>query len=76
MPQDELWNLKYQENIDWMKDNKRNPSKYYIEEHDHLNWIKYNRKMLESGKMKVERIPSFSQTLTLIEGFKRVDQWV
>lgn len=56
MIQDELWNSKYQEILDWMKTNKRNPSKHRIEEHDYLNWIKYNPKIMKAGKMKEDRL--------------------
>jgi hypothetical protein len=41
--------------------NKRNPSKHRIEEHDHLNWLKVNRKALNAGKMKPERVEKLSR---------------
>ena len=31
---------KYQEVVAFIQTNKRNPSKYRIEEHDMLNWVK------------------------------------
>jgi hypothetical protein len=46
MKQDERWNLRYQEVMDFITANHRNPSKHRIEEHDMLNWLKANRKML------------------------------
>ena len=75
MTQNELWNVKYQEILDWIRDNKRNPSKHHIEEHDFVNWIKYNRKIMKVGKMKLDRIPLFNQLLLIIEENKRVNQW-
>lgn len=75
MTQDELWSSKYQEILDWMKANKRNPSKHRIEEHDYINWIKYNRKIIKAGKMKEDRLPLFNQLLSLMEEYKRVNQW-
>ena len=75
MTQDELWSSKYQEILDWMKANKRNPSKHRIEEHDYINWVKYNRKIIKAGKMKEDRLPLFNQLLSLMEEYKRVNQW-
>ena len=43
MTQDERWNLRYQEVIDFIETNHRNPSKHRLEEHDMLNWLKQQR---------------------------------
>ncbi len=56
MTQNERWIIRYQEVLTFIEDNKRNPSKHRIEEHDMLNWLKANRKALNAGKMKVERM--------------------
>ena len=45
MTQDERWNLRYQEVMDFIETNHRNPSKHRIEEHDMLNWVKQQRKL-------------------------------
>ena len=55
MTQDEKWMARYEEVVDFIKTNHRNPSKHRIEEHDMLNWLKANRKALNAGKMKVDR---------------------
>ena len=39
MTQEEKWMARYQEVIDFIETNHRNPSKHRIEEHDHLNWL-------------------------------------
>ena len=75
MTQDEKWMAKYQEVVDFIKTNKRNPSKHRIEEHLMLNWIKANRKVMNAGKMKAERVEMFNKLLTLIEEYKRVNQY-
>ena len=62
MKQDERWNVRYQEVMTFIETNKRNPSKHRIEEHDHLNWLKANRKALNSGTMKAERMEKFRKT--------------
>lgn len=75
MTQNELWLTKYYEILDWMNANKRNPSKYHIEEHDYLNWIKYNRKLIKAGKMKEVRMALFEDLLSLSEEYKRINQY-
>lgn len=75
MRQDERWLARYNELKTFIETNKRNPSKHRMEEHDMLNWLKANRKLLNAGKMKLERIKLFEELLTLIEQYKRVNQY-
>jgi hypothetical protein len=49
MTQDERWNLRYQEVMDFIETNHRNPSKHRIEEHDMLNWLKQQRPAMGTG---------------------------
>lgn len=49
MTQDERWNTRFEEVKAFIENNKRNPSKYRIEEHDYLNWLKANRKRMNAG---------------------------
>lgn len=76
MTQEERWNTRYEEVKRFIVTNKRNPSKHRIEEHDMLNWIKANRKAMNAGKLKEDRIEDFKKLLTLMEGFKRKNQYV
>ena len=77
MTQDELWISKYNEVISFIEANKRNPSKNNPEERGaYLNWIKHNRKMMNTGQMKEERVEKFTQLLELIEKNKHVNQYV
>ena len=76
MRQDERWLARYNELKTFIETNKRNPSKHRMEEHDMLNWLKANRKLLNAGKMKQERIKMFEELLTLIEQYKRVNQYL
>ena len=39
MTQDEKWQARYEEIVEFINRNHRNPSKHRIEEHDMLNWI-------------------------------------
>ena len=75
MKQDERWLARYKEMKTFIETNKRNPSKHRMEEHDLLNWLKANRKLLNAGKMKPERIKMFDDLLALIEQYKRVNQY-
>ena len=75
MTQDERWQARYEEVVDFIKANHRNPSKHRIEEHDMLNWLKANRKVMNAGKMKEERAEAFKMLLEMMEECKRVNQY-
>lgn len=75
MTQEERWNVRYQEVKSFIETNKRNPSKHRIEEHDFLNWLKANRKALNAGKMKIERVEKFRKLLELTERYRRKNQY-
>ena len=75
MTQKERWLLKYNEVLAFMERERRNPSKHRIEEHDMLNWMKANRKVLNAGKMKPDRVEAFKRLLEIMEECKRVNQW-
>ena len=75
MDQETRWLKRYQEVVEFIETNHRNPSKHRIEEHDMLNWVKANRKSLNAGKMKPERVEKFRKLLELIEKNKRVNQY-
>lgn len=48
MTHDELWITKWQEIIDFIEINHRNPSKYIAEERNMRSWLKYNRKLMNA----------------------------
>ena len=75
MIQEEKWLARFKEVRKFIEKNHRNPSKHRIEEHDMLNWVKANRKSLNAGKMKEERVGKFKELLELIEKNKRVNQY-
>ncbi len=76
MTQDERWLEKYNEVKDFIVKNHRNPSRHNIEDHLALNWIKHNRKLMNAGALKPERVERFRELLGLIEENKRVNQYV
>lgn len=76
MTQDERWNAKYNDVISFIETNKRNPSKNIPEERGaYLNWVKHNRKLINSGEMKMERVEKFKKILELMEEYKRKNQY-
>lgn len=75
MTQEERWNARYEEVMEFIESNKRNPSKHRIEEHDMLNWVKQQRKLLNAGKLKAERMEIFIKLLDLWEKNKRANQY-
>lgn len=76
MTQEERWLVRYNEVVAFVEANHRNPSKHRIEEHDMLNWVKANRKALNAGELKAERVERFKELLELMEENKRKNQWV
>ena len=75
MTQDERWKKRYEEVVEFIETNHRNPSRHRIEEHDMLNWLKANRKRVNAGKLKPERVEMFNRLMELMEQYKRVNQW-
>lgn len=75
MTQDEKWIARYNEVKDFIETNQRNPSRHRLEEHDMLNWVKANRKVMNAGNLKPNRVEMFNELLALIEQYKRVNQW-
>ena len=76
MDQETRWLTKYNEVVTFIETNKRNPSKHRIEEHDMLNWLKANRKALNAGTLKEERVEKFRKLLELTEQYKRKNQYI
>ena len=75
MTQDERWSVRYNEVVTFLEENHRNPSKHRIEEHDMLNWVKANRKVLNAGKLKADRVEAFKRLLEMMELCKRKNQY-
>ena len=76
MTQDEKWNARYQEVRKFIETNHRNPSKHDEEEKGkYLNWIKANRKAMNAGKMKLERVEKFRKLLEMTELYKCKNQY-
>ena len=75
MTQDERSLAKYNEVMDFMETNNRNPSRHRIEEHNMLNWVKATRKKMNAGELKEERVEMFQKLLEMGKKYKRVNQY-
>ena len=75
MTQNERWMDRLNEVMGFLEENHRNPSKHRLEEHDMLNWLKANRKVLIAGKMKAERVEKFRKLLEMTELYRRKNQY-
>jgi hypothetical protein len=75
MTQDERWKKRYNEVKSFIETNHRNPSRHRIEEHDMLNWMKHQRKLMNAGELKPERIEKFKKLTELANKYKRVNQY-
>ena len=75
MTQEERWQKRYEEVVEFIENNHRNPSKHRIEEHDMLNWVKANRKAMNAGKMRPERLEAFGRLMEMMEEYKRKNQY-
>ena len=73
MIQEKRWIQKYNEVKSFMEKNHRNPSKHRIEEHLMLNWVKHNRKVMNAGGMKSERVEKFRKLLEMTEQYMSIN---
>lgn len=77
MTQDEKWITKYNEVKTFIVTNKRNPSRYDPKERGlYCNWLHHNRKQMNAGTLKPERVEKFRSLLELMEQYKRRNQYV
>ena len=75
MTQEERWLAKYEEVKRFVEDNKRNPSKYVPEERSLVNWTKQQRKLVNKGELRPERVEMFGKLVDLWERSKRKNQY-
>lgn len=75
MAKDEKWNNMFNEEMYFIEENHRNPSKHRIEEYLLLNFITHNSKLKNAGAIKSERIEPFKVLLALIEENKHLNQY-
>lgn len=76
MTQEERWQKRYEEVVDFIEANKRNPSKYVAEERLMVHFLKRGRKMLNAGELAEPRFSQFLALLKLCNMHKRKNQYV
>ena len=75
MTQDERWMIHYNEVVEFIKNNKRNPSKYVDSERGLRNWVNQQKKLLNAGALEGQRLMMFNELLGLVERYRRVNQY-
>jgi hypothetical protein len=76
MTQDERWQARYDEVVGFIQANHRNPSKYYQEDRQLYTWMKHQRKVMNAGGLKPERVVLFEKLLALCDKYRRVNQYI
>ena len=61
MTQNERWLSMFDTYMDFIRTNKRCPSKYKPEERNLVNWAKCNRQMRNQGLLSYARLQSLSE---------------
>ena len=75
MTQDERWVAKYNEVVEFINTNHRNPSKYDDAERGLRNWVKQQKKLMNAGALEGQRLKMFNELLELGERYRRVNQY-
>ena len=69
------WEENCRKIIGYMERCHRRPSKHRPEDHQMLNWMKYNKKRLARGEMSPARQELFRRLLAVAEKYRRVNQF-
>ena len=75
MTQEEKWLKNYNEVKTFIETNNRNLSKYDLEKRRLYTWIKHNRKQMNAGVLKEDRIEQFKKLLKMCEQYRRKNQY-
>ena len=75
MDQDTRWLTRYNEVVEFIETNHRNPSKYCDEEKLMVHFLKRGRKLMNAGELQEPRLSKFKELLELTEMYKRKNQY-
>lgn len=75
MTQEERWIANWKMVMDFLKINKRRPSKFVDEERGMRNWWKHQQKLVNAGELKADRLPLFKELLELGDKYKHKNQY-
>lgn len=59
----------------FLETNHRKPSKFVPEERNMRSWWKHNKKLMNAGELRPERVEMFERLLELGEKYKHVNQY-
>lgn len=59
------WKRRYEMLLQFVREHQRYPSRHHVEEHQLLNWLKYNRKLINKGELDPERVKLIEQLQSL-----------
>ena len=76
MTQEQRWQIRYDEVMNFMEREHRKPSKYYPEEKLMFHFIHHNKKLYNAGDLKADRLEKFEKLLAKVEEYRRVNQYV
>ena len=65
----------YHEVKSFIETNRRNLSKYDLEERRLYTWLKHNRKQMNAEELKEPRLGMFKELLSLSEKYRRKNQY-
>lgn len=72
---DKKWDFMYNQIMEFMKQNKRRPSKHFLEERGMSNWIKYNKRRYARELMENYHIKKFEKLLDVAQSYYHVNQY-
>lgn len=72
--QDKRWDRMWQAYTDYMNENGCRPSKHHTEDMRLFDWYKHNKKLLNQGKLRPERMEKFRLLLIEAKDVQRVNQ--
>lgn len=75
MTQEEKWIQRYKEVMEFIETNHRNPSKHFVENRNLLSWVKQQRKLMNAGTLKPDRVESFKKLMEIWEENKHINQY-
>ena len=76
MKREFTWKKNYEALWTFVSDNHRGPTRHHLEEKQMLNWLKYNRKMLNKDQLSPEHKELILRLKAFISSFNRVTQYM
>lgn len=72
---DTTWHMNYLEVMQFIEDNRKKPSKYFLEDHKLFYWIKYNKRLMQRGQLPPERHERMAVLLEQLAHYKRINNY-